>query len=698
MESGPFNRRSWAAQSLRVTAKELSLSGRGKNNAIAERFSKYQRAAEVSSAEKKKGSSESASPSLRSGNLSALKKRWEQAQEKPSSVPPPIQSRTRSRPPALARPPSITEPCPPVKSPGLPTHQGGPLKDSRVLQPAAAPQESKGEEQRGMDRDELTHHAGPEKLDEQVPTSPCASYEKPRVPLTNLKMKFERGEDTMGKGARTTLRSTSSDDMDQHGGLTVHDRVLDSTSMKDKMAKYQAAVSKQGPSSRSALAPEVPAPKTSAPVNQNHNPATECNGESSEQPKASRKFTPPVRETCIACLKTVYPLERLMVLQHVYHKCCFRCDHCSTKLSLGNYASLHGTVYCKPHFNQLFKAKGNYDEGFGHRPHKELWEPRADGDQGEEEVTPKEQEEPAVVTRPAESVSDKQETPTVETSPQVKVTDMTALLETRVQTSARSGEKLESTEKLAEKRRLRIAWPPAGEGQSGTEALSPVTEGVSSGRPWRAKWPPGDEAPSSSSSFQSSERAELKSLRRSSSLKERIRPFTIAAKPSPATSLAPREPRRPLKSLLDWRASFEEQHPSEEPTEQNKPEPQQRKQQERKEKTRPQIQSHGAANGSGAILEEDAETEQQEERDKQVQRGKAAADKMATEEGSLRSISPEISPSTSPPLQPKPNRASQDVGFWEEDKEGSDAEELSAEDIIKRNRYYDEEEEEEEDS
>ncbi|CAL8307662.1 unnamed protein product [Merluccius merluccius] len=41
--------------------------------------------------------------------------------------------------------------------------------------------------------------------------------------------------------------------------------------------------------------------------------------------------------------------------------------------SLGNYASLHGRMYCKPHFTQLFKAKGNYDEGFGQKPHKELW-------------------------------------------------------------------------------------------------------------------------------------------------------------------------------------------------------------------------------------------------------------------------------------------------------------------------------------
>ncbi|XP_019132281.2 LIM domain and actin-binding protein 1 isoform X1 [Larimichthys crocea] len=683
MESGPFNRRSWATQSLRVTAKELSLSGRGKNNAIAERFSKYQKAAEESNADKKKGSFESA-PTQRSANLSALKKRWEQAgnldQAKPSSVRPPSQSSTRSRPPGLSRPASIAEHCPPLKSPDAPTAQEGQLASSRVQKPSAARKASQGEEQTGMDRDELTHNERPEKLEEQAPTSPCASYEKPRVPLNNLKMKFERGEDAMGKGGRTTLRSTSSEDMDQHCAPSVTDRVLESTSMKEKMAKYQAAVTKQG-AARSGLTPEVSAPKTSAPVNQKHIPAPECNGENSEQPKASRKFCPPVRETCVVCLKTVYPLERLVALQHVYHKSCFRCVHCNMKLSLGNYASLHGSVYCKPHFSQLFKAKGNYDEGFGHRPHKELWEPRADEEEGEVEVKPKEQV-PEVVRRPAESISDKQPTPTEETSPQVKVTDLTALLETRVQTQ------VQSTEKPAETRRLRVAWPPPAEGHSGTSPLSPVTEGAPSSRPWRAKWPPEDEV---TSTFQTSDRAELKGLRRSSSLKERCRPFTVAAKPNPTPSLAPREPRRPLKSLLEWRASFEEKNPSEEPPKEKKPEPLQVKRQEEKEQTVPQTLSE-------TISEEDVEPERQEERDGQAQRGKAAAaaaaaDKMTVDEGSHRSISPDITSSPSPPSQPKQNRTSQDVGFWEEDKEGSDAEELSAEDIIKRNRYYDEESE-----
>uniref|UniRef100_A0A667XLI7 Xin actin binding repeat containing 2 n=1 Tax=Myripristis murdjan TaxID=586833 RepID=A0A667XLI7_9TELE len=66
-------------------------------------------------------------------------------------------------------------------------------------------------------------------------------------------------------------------------------------------------------------------------------------------------------------------MESLIADKQNFHKSCFRCAHCSGKLSLGNYASLHGRMYCKPHYKQLFKSKGNYDEGFGEKPHKELW-------------------------------------------------------------------------------------------------------------------------------------------------------------------------------------------------------------------------------------------------------------------------------------------------------------------------------------
>uniref|UniRef100_A0A672NTL1 LIM zinc-binding domain-containing protein n=1 Tax=Sinocyclocheilus grahami TaxID=75366 RepID=A0A672NTL1_SINGR len=78
-------------------------------------------------------------------------------------------------------------------------------------------------------------------------------------------------------------------------------------------------------------------------------------------------------ELCRVCRKRVYPMESLIANKQNFHKSCFRCAHCSSQLSLGNYASLHGRMYCKPHYKQLFKSKGNYDEGFGERPHKELW-------------------------------------------------------------------------------------------------------------------------------------------------------------------------------------------------------------------------------------------------------------------------------------------------------------------------------------
>ncbi|XP_044529396.1 LIM domain-containing protein 2 [Gracilinanus agilis] len=80
-----------------------------------------------------------------------------------------------------------------------------------------------------------------------------------------------------------------------------------------------------------------------------------------------------VKEACAACQKTVYPMERLVADKLVFHNSCFCCKHCHAKLSLGSYAALHGEFYCKPHFQQLFKSKGNYDEGFGRKQHKELW-------------------------------------------------------------------------------------------------------------------------------------------------------------------------------------------------------------------------------------------------------------------------------------------------------------------------------------
>ncbi|XP_077385371.1 LIM domain and actin-binding protein 1-like isoform X2 [Festucalex cinctus] len=701
MDSAPFSRKSWVSQSLRVTAKELSLvSGRGRSNAIAERFSKYQRAAEESNANKKKGGFDSASSSSqRTSNLSILKKRWEKAgngghQDKTPFISMPIhcestssvltralsvsEESTNSKSSAVWQAPREEPPSTPVTKPVLTPFATDPLitppcATEAVLTPSCAiepvtappcatdpvttpPASPRAKEESGMDKDASTHSEAPEKPDKQVPTSPRAFYEKPQVPLTNLKMKFEKADDSPLKDSRSTLLSVSSEDMDQ---ISVCDRVLEKTSLREKLAKYSAAVNKQS-NTKAAVTPEVLPSKISLSVIQKVSPEPGCNGDSSSEPPKASRFCPPVKETCVACQKTVYPLERLAALQRVYHKSCFRCIHCSTKLSLGNFASLHGNVYCKPHFSQLFKAKGNYDEGFGHRPHKELWAPK-DRDEGEEEAPAKPRQQRA---ESVESVSDKPASPAAGATPPVKVTDLAAHLETRRTQTVAS-----PLEKPAETRRLRIAWPPPA---PGTGPRSPALEGGASGRAWRAKWPPEDDSLSSSaSSSHSAERAELSSLRRSSSLRERSRPFTMVAQasPEPAAVLL-REPRRPLKSLQQWRTSMEEKSNAS---------------QERMadEKAELQTKSDEIEKQMMSEVVDESNPEEVEEGGEHAQEGSPSA-----EDGSL-SISPDISASPSPPAQPKENRSSQDVGFWEEDKDGSDAEELTAEDIIRRNRYYD---------
>eukprot|EP01113_Clastostelium_recurvatum_P011718 TRINITY_DN159_c0_g1_i5.p1 TRINITY_DN159_c0_g1~~TRINITY_DN159_c0_g1_i5.p1 ORF type:complete len:445 (-),score=132.05 TRINITY_DN159_c0_g1_i5:88-1317(-) len=86
-------------------------------------------------------------------------------------------------------------------------------------------------------------------------------------------------------------------------------------------------------------------------------------------------------EKCHECTKTVYLTEKIVIEdkedRRTYHKACLKCSHCKKVLSLGNYASMGGVYYCKPHFKQLFATKGNYDEGFGKEQHKTKWAPSA---------------------------------------------------------------------------------------------------------------------------------------------------------------------------------------------------------------------------------------------------------------------------------------------------------------------------------
>jgi len=78
-------------------------------------------------------------------------------------------------------------------------------------------------------------------------------------------------------------------------------------------------------------------------------------------------------EECPVCSKKVYPMEKIQIDGKLFHRNCFRCNHCKGQLKLGNFAAVAGIYYCKPHMTQLFKEKGNYDEGFGREQHKTKW-------------------------------------------------------------------------------------------------------------------------------------------------------------------------------------------------------------------------------------------------------------------------------------------------------------------------------------
>ncbi|XP_062377837.1 LIM domain-containing protein [Sardina pilchardus] len=102
------------------------------------------------------------------------------------------------------------------------------------------------------------------------------------------------------------------------------------------------------------------------------NQGMDSSSPSGKRPKAF-KFQPAAQDLCTVCLKPVYPMERMVADKFIFHKNCFCCKHCRKKLSIGNFAPLSGEFYCVFHYQQLFKRKGNYDEGFGRPQHKDRW-------------------------------------------------------------------------------------------------------------------------------------------------------------------------------------------------------------------------------------------------------------------------------------------------------------------------------------
>ncbi|XP_074386862.1 LIM domain and actin-binding protein 1 isoform X4 [Zonotrichia albicollis] len=710
MEPSPFNRRQWASHSLKITAKELSLVNKNKSSALAERFSKYQKAAEEATAEKKRSNTENLPAHLTRGNLSVLKKKWENP-VRGSGVG---TGRARSPSPGAAA------------APGRPQCPGD----------SAEPREGGTAESCAREPREMEKPEGSERCE-----SP-GRIEKYNVPLSKLKMMFEKGEAPQPKGsaraipgragadgrlcpqqgpreprraAGRRISENSLEDSDAAQGERSHSTAgylldtspglspdkaesrrnldmprLSETSIKDRLAKYQAAVSKQG--SSSGITPmvsvgenssslhsglledghagqsesEAEAQKAVSPKQQNLGAKAAGQAEASP-PKAVKKFQLPMKETCVGCQKTVYPMERLFANQQVFHISCFRCSYCNSKLSLGTYASLRGNIYCKPHFNQLFKSKGNYDEGFGHKQHKELWAGKTECEESPEK------------TIHGVNSPDTPQSPGVEDAPIAKVGVLAASME------AKASAVPEREERPAETKKLRIAWPPPSDQSTQGSALD---EGIKVLKP---KWPPEEEI--SKPDVQEDVDLDLKKLRRSSSLKERSRPFTVAASFRTVSVKGHKTENSPSPSK-------EERDTLKRSEELEREVVVEKKQKEKKVEPR-NIQNSGEKNEEEERKLSGIKTAEQNI----VENGQMNADtdeeEHATEEPEipkeelLEPNSPKHSSLanvvTAKESSPNQNRKSQDVGFWE----GEDVEDLSVEEQIKRNRYYEDDDDDE---
>ncbi|MBZ3879032.1 LIM domain and actin-binding protein 1 [Sciurus carolinensis] len=770
MESTPFNRRQWTSLSLRVTAKELSLVNKNKSSTIVEIFSKYQKAAEEANMEKKKSNSENLPQHFRKGTLTVLKKKWENPVLGAESHTDPLRNSSievRHRvnhPPAEvtsnstsgvdhdeqsqsrrrfgSRPEALTQrryPCS-EDSEDLKDHTTESKKMENCL----------GESRHEIERSEVS---------ENIEAS--GKIEKYNIPLNRLKMMFEKGESTQTKilwaqsrntgGRRISDNSYSLDDLEIGPGQLSSSAFnlekneskrnlelprLSETSIKDRMAKYQAAVSKQSSSTNytnelKASGGEIkthkleqkenvpPGPEvcvshqegekasttenslmthsTRAEDDDSHKPlplALEGNSHvkseaqqlvspkplspdarasglsESSPPKAVKKFQAPARETCVECQKTVYPMERLLANQQVFHISCFRCSYCNNKLSLGTYASLHGRIYCKPHFNQLFKSKGNYDEGFGHRPHKDLW------------ASKNENEETLERSSQLPNSGDTPQSPGVEDAPIAKVGVLAASME------AKASSQREKEDKPAETKKLRIAWPPPSElGSSG----SALEEGIKVCKP---KWPPEDEIfkPEALEDVD----LDLKKLRRSSSLKERSRPFTVAASFRTSSVKSPKALSSPIRK--GWSMSEQSEGFAGEIVP------------ERKQVESVQVSEKNGSVGKMAWQNKESKGEEAGRRRKEIHSFEMGSENLIENGANVDEDDINLLKQQSPLESKSPNRSSfvddistkefttqnqksQDVGFWE----GEVVQELSVEEQIKRNRYYDEDEDEDED-
>ncbi|XP_047944774.1 LIM domain-containing protein WLIM2b-like [Salvia hispanica] len=65
-------------------------------------------------------------------------------------------------------------------------------------------------------------------------------------------------------------------------------------------------------------------------------------------------------QKCHTCDKVVHVAEMFSADGIPYHKNCFKCDTCNGRLAISSYSTVDGKLYCKPHFEQLFRETGSF--------------------------------------------------------------------------------------------------------------------------------------------------------------------------------------------------------------------------------------------------------------------------------------------------------------------------------------------------
>ncbi|XP_047736745.1 uncharacterized protein LOC125177988 [Hyalella azteca] len=97
--------------------------------------------------------------------------------------------------------------------------------------------------------------------------------------------------------------------------------------------------------------------------------------------KMKTKFEKPKEPTmvssdCRACGKQVFQMEKIVAEKASWHKNCFRCKECNKNLTLETYQSHEGTLYCKPHFKDLFRPKAVVEDPTEARKERLLRRPK----------------------------------------------------------------------------------------------------------------------------------------------------------------------------------------------------------------------------------------------------------------------------------------------------------------------------------